>query len=93
MDDRDGSFDRFLKLLGIMMLLVAAFWAGRLTAPVKPAEETTPVLAVPLRRTLEKDGLEMYYVDYRAKAIAEIYWLGRQDGYALKCEKEKPRQQ
>ena len=36
MDDRDGSFDRFLKRLGIMVLIgvligVACFWAGRLT--------------------------------------------------------------
>jgi len=80
-----------MRMFGIGMLIgIACFWVGRLTAPPKPAVEITPMLAVPLRRTLEKDGLEMHYVDYRAEAIAEIYWLGRRDGTAEKCKKEKP---
>ena len=40
MDDRDGSFDRFLKRLGIMVLIgVACFWAGRLTGRPETVRE------------------------------------------------------
>ena len=49
MDDRDGSFDRFLKRLGIMVLIgVACFWAGRLTGRPEIVRVVDKVYAPPV---------------------------------------------